>query len=244
MRALSAREFLGVWEQSATRSRTGRALALLGAACPDTPAESLARLSLGERDRRLLMLRTLMFGPRLASLAKCPACGARLESTFDAAELVPNRETAMKEDLSLLVDGYRVRFRLPSSDDLAEIENERDATAARDTLLNRCVLEVHCNDQEISTTDLPGPVVKAVADRMEQAEPEADIRLGLSCPACGHRWQASLDIAAFFWAELDAWAHRTLREVHALASAYGWREVDVLALSPWRRQFYLEMVGG
>ena len=41
-----------------------------------------------------------------------------------------------------------------------------------------------------------------------------------------------------------AWAVRLLGEVHELASAYGWREHDVLALSPWRRQAYLQMVRG
>jgi hypothetical protein len=32
-----------------------------------------------------------------------------------------------------------------------------------------------------------------------------------------------------------------LYDVHALASAYGWREADVLAMSPMRRQVYLEL---
>ena len=32
--------------------------------------------------------------------------------------------------------------------------------------------------------------------------------------------------------------------VHALASAYGWTEADVLAVGPWRRQVYLQAVSG
>ncbi|HSB10234.1 MAG TPA: phage baseplate protein, partial [Blastocatellia bacterium] len=32
--------------------------------------------------------------------------------------------------------------------------------------------------------------------------------------------------------------------VHTLASAYGWRESDILNLSPWRRQLYLTLVNG
>jgi hypothetical protein len=35
-----------------------------------------------------------------------------------------------------------------------------------------------------------------------------------------------------------------LRDVHALATAYGWREADIVAMSPWRRQVYLDMVSG
>jgi hypothetical protein len=52
----------------------------------------------------------------------------------------------------------------------------------------------------------------------------------------------AFDIASYFWDEINAWANRILREVHILASRYGWSERDILALSPWRRQFYLDMV--
>ena len=34
----------------------------------------------------------------------------------------------------------------------------------------------------------------------------------------------------------------SLRDVHALASQYGWRESDILRMSARRRQFYLEMI--
>jgi hypothetical protein len=50
------------------------------------------------------------------------------------------------------------------------------------------------------------------------------------------------DIVSFLWTEIAAEAKRLLREVHILASAYGWREADIFSLSPLRRQFYLEAV--
>jgi hypothetical protein len=49
------------------------------------------------------------------------------------------------------------------------------------------------------------------------------------------------DIASFLWRETHGWAQGTLRDVHGLAAAYGWREEDVLRLSPTRRQIYLEL---
>ena len=70
-----------------------------------------------------------------------------------------------------------------------------------------------------------------------------DLELALECPDCSQRWLAAFDIATFLWHEIDVWARRTLREVHALARAYAWREPDVLALSPTRRQIYLELSG-
>jgi hypothetical protein len=50
------------------------------------------------------------------------------------------------------------------------------------------------------------------------------------------------DIASFFWTEIAAEAKRLLGEVHILASAYGWREADILSLNPLRRRFYLEAI--
>jgi len=78
--------------------------------------------------------------------------------------------------------------------------------------------------------------------RLSLADPHADIRLDLDCSACQARWQAPFDIVPFLWSAVDAWALRLLRDVHRLARAYGWREADILALSPPRRRCYLELL--
>src|SRR5438309_1235377 len=62
--------------------------------------------------------------------------------------------------------------------------------------------------------------------------------------ACAHVWQAPIAPARFFLSEVDAWARRTLHEVHQLAWSYGWSEAQIVALSPRRRQYYLELSGG
>ncbi len=79
---------------------------------------------------------------------------------------------------------------------------------------------------------------------MEEADPQGNVQLALDCPACGHRWLQAFDILTYLWREIDDWAQRTLREVHLLASAYGWSEQAILALSARRRHMYLEMVLG
>ena len=77
---------------------------------------------------------------------------------------------------------------------------------------------------------------------MVQADPLAEILLDFDCPACGASFQEGLELASFVWAELEARARRLLMDVHTLASAYGWGEAEILALSAARREFYLEMV--
>jgi hypothetical protein len=52
------------------------------------------------------------------------------------------------------------------------------------------------------------------------------------------------DMLAYFWSEIQMGARRLLREIHVLASAYGWRESEILTLSAARRRAYLELVGG
>ena len=76
---------------------------------------------------------------------------------------------------------------------------------------------------------------------MADADPQASVDLSFSCPACGHRFDAAFDIASFLLAELHGWAQRMIADIASLARAFGWREADVLALSPIRRQLYLEL---
>jgi hypothetical protein len=219
---------------------------LLAAACPDTPADALAKLRIGRRDACLLTLREWTFGPELVGVTTCPGCGERLELTFGTADIrVPShsREDDEKEGqvLSLDADGYQVRFRMPTSLDLFAIAGQELETSRR-LLLHHCLLAAEHNGEEMACDQLPANVIDAVVEQMEQDDPQGDVQLALSCRVCDHHWQAAFDIVSFFWSEINAWAHRTLHEVHALASAYGWSEADILALSPWRRQTYLELV--
>jgi hypothetical protein len=146
--------------------------------------------------------------------------------------------------LALHIAGYEVCFRLPNSLDLAAVVTQTEVTTVRDRLLECCLITVLYNGVQQSSKQLPADVVEAIAAHMAQADPQADIQLVLTCPQCGQQWQAAFDIESFFWSEINAWANRTLHEVHTLARYYGWREMDILAMSPWRRQFYLNMVSG
>jgi uncharacterized protein YbaR (Trm112 family) len=235
---------LDVWERGKTQTSVQRALLLLSAACPEASADSLTKLNICERDARLLTLREWTFGSQLIGIATCPDCRERLELTFNTADIQAAPESKPTGDLTISVAGYEVRFRLPNSLDIDAIADHKDVDVAREELLESCLLSVHHNGEEISPDHLPASLVEAIVDRMAEADPGADVELALSCPSCRHQWHATFDIVPFFWSEINAWAYRILREVHTLARAYGWREADILAMSPWRRQFYLEMVSG
>jgi uncharacterized protein (UPF0212 family) len=227
MRALSTTELLSVWERGAGQPPVQQALTLLSAACPETSPAALANLPIGQRDALLLTLREITFGTNFIGLANCPACDEKVELAFKTGDIRPESETEFPAEFDFQMAGHALRFRLPSSADLLAVNN-------REQLLARCLAD--------GRGDLPEPIIAAVIEKMSRADPLADIQLGLSCPSCGHKWDAPFDIVAFFWSELNAVARGLLREVHTLASVYGWTESEILALTTARRRCYLEMV--
>jgi base plate protein len=245
MRSLSAAELLSIWEQGWDVAPAERALALLAPACPESSAGNLAALSIGERDRRLLALREATFGPQITAVTNCPNCGERLELAMQVSDicLPAASESLPAEGLRLTVEEYEVRFRLPRTEDLSVITRLADVSSARQALLHRCLLSVRRGDTEIPADCLPEHILSAVTIEMADVDPQANVQLAVSCPSCAHQWQAVFDIVSFFWLELDAWAQRLVREVHTLASTYGWREPEIVAMSPLRRQMYLELIG-
>jgi hypothetical protein len=229
MRALSATELLSVWECGNVQVPLQRALTMLGAACPESSSDSLARLTIGQRDVQLLALRQLMFGSEITGVTDCPECGEKIELRFNCSHIRSTKEAEPPNELVIQSNGREVRFRLPTSADLL-------AVSSAEQLLERCSLR---GDDHIQKD-----FFAAVGEKMSNADPMADIHLALNCPNCEHKWEAPFDIVAFLWREISAVARRSLREVHTIASAYGWTETEILSLSPARRRAYLEMANG
>ena len=242
MRPLTASKLLSVWERASRQPPVERALLFLGAACPESTAEELAQLPIGERDSLLVTLREWTFGSQLVSRVVCKKCGERLELSLKISDVRVVREAEAAAALTVNADGYEVVFRLPNSDDVKAVTRAVVDSDAEEFLLRRCVLRVTKDSAEQSAAELPRTMIERIVDGMAAADPQSSPLL-LACAACSHQWQVGFDIVSYFWAEVNAWANRILREVHMLASRYGWREDDILALSAWRRQSYLEMIG-
>ncbi|HKP03806.1 MAG TPA: hypothetical protein VJU77_10670 [Chthoniobacterales bacterium] len=245
MRALSAGELLTVWELGSAQPPPQRTVTLLAAACgEDADAGEVARLTPGQSDGRLLALRERIFGRQLAATSSCPACREVLEFEIDTANIRVASLSEPSNAIDLEDDDYEVRFRLPNQLDIASLDPRTNIESNRQHLLDRCVVAARCAGREISADKLPPEIVAAISDRMAQADPQGNVELALSCPQCGHDWTAPLDVVSFLWTELNAWALRLLRDIHLLASTYGWREGEILSLSPTRRQTYLDLIQG
>jgi hypothetical protein len=232
MRALSDSDLLSLWESGYGRHPLDRALLTLGAALPETRYDSLADWPLGRRNKALAELRCRCFGNRLRGWMACSRCGEQLEFEMDGRAFAS--EPAAEEDRPIVVNEQS--FRLPTSRDLAAAATDHDPLSAAIRLVENCRLA--CDGPRAwSSKDL-----EEIGNRMAEADPLAEIRLTLHCPGCDNAWGETFDIASFLWEEIDARARRILLEVHALASAYGWREAEILSLSESRRAIYLAMV--
>ena len=247
MRALSASDLLRAWERAAHEAPVHQALSLLAAAYPDREIGALAELSIGQRDALLLRLREATFGPALTGVADCPACHERIEVALNAAEL--DMQSSASTFASVSASGaaveagdYVLQLRPPNSHDvIAALRLEM--SSARVAILRRCLVSAERGGTRVEPDDVPAALLERADERLAERDPQADVRLRLVCPACEHDTTMIFDIASFLWHEIDAWACRILREVHTLASAYGWTEEAILALTPFRRRCYLELVG-
>lgn len=241
MRLPDASALLDALERGLDRPRSDRALLLLQASNPEIDRGVLHRFSVGETDSRLLSLRRLLFGPQFSALTDCPQCGDRLDLEFSLDEPIPT-ESPGEDGAILTAGGWTLRYRLPSLADLDVASQAVDREQALAILIKSAVLEAVGPEGPVSPERIPAEMIDALENALQRADPLAITDIRVDCPACGHEWQVSFDILAYFWSELESWANRLLNEIHTLASAYGWSESEILALPSRRRECYLKRI--
>lgn len=240
MSSPGATEWLQLWERAAPSLPRRRRRELLAAAVQGGAAP--AQLPVGRANALLLRLHVAMFGSRLDCQTACPACGEPLELEVLAEDLLGQEPPSPAGTGHLRVDDWEVSFRLPTESDVEAVQDAHEPDVARRLLLQRCVSECRQGSERRDVLLAPAEVVARLGARMEELDPLAVLDFDMKCGHCGHGWSSPLEVDSFVWARLDAWARRTLREVHELAARYGWSERDIVTMSPWKRQIYLDLV--
>jgi len=235
MHGLAAAGLLDLWERASRCGPHERALQLLAWALPEHEFETLADFDLGLRDWHLLQLRRALFGSALGSYTDCPHCGERLEIELDAHTL---QDDAPLPPAPCYTDREGRRYRLPNSRDLIRIAPRQDAEGAARELFAHCRL----NDSNGDAADFDEAGFDEVDNGLSTLAAERNFQFDLSCAVCTQSWSLVFDPGAFLWEEIQARALALLEDVHSLASAYGWSERDILALSEPRRAAYLSQV--
>lgn len=240
MAALTPAELVAVWEAGHKLPDCEKALVALAPALPGTDPHHLRALSIGARNAHLLALRRDTFGPVMRAFVKCPACSEPLEFEQDIAELLAGYRAPAASEFTLHIDGHELSCRMPDSSDLAAASQLFFQEEVAEALFERSVLDVRLHGEALPLTALPHDLRLQVQAEIAGRDPLSQIAIPLGCAACRHVWHAGLEIVAFFWTEIERMARAVLDDVVQLARGYGWREDDILAMSPQRRQFYLE----
>jgi hypothetical protein len=236
----AAPALLLAWEEGCEASPGERGLLLLRLAAPALPDDyCLAALSVGERDGLLLDLFERLFGRYAPALADCPTCSETIEFDvpLDAIRVTP--PPGRPESFTLVQDGHEVAYRLPRAGDLAALgaRGGLESQDAARVLVSQCVLAPAALNDGVDEA-----LEAAISAAVVVADPQALVTLDLNCPSCAARWQAPFDILEFLWCRVDWFVRGLLREVHVLASHYGWSEHDIVAMTAARRRHYIEMI--
>jgi hypothetical protein len=243
MPCVDAGRLLDAWDAGATAGPARRARTILRQLAPHLEETRLGSMTAGERDRELLGVRRRLFGDALGACTPCRVCGQRLEIELDAGALLASGPRVSERSVTVrALDDIVIVAHPPSLADLELAAEAADADAAQALILRRCVESARRADEPIVIEDLPEAAIDALGTCLEAADPDCRIELQARCPGCHESSCYTLDVGAFLWAEIESEALRLLHDVHRLARGYGWRESDILAMSPVRRRAYLGML--
>lgn len=168
--------------------------------------QELARihsLQVAQRDAALLELRRMSLGDEVRTAVACPSCGRTVEVDFRLSQIpLPDLSGPASLDVPL-GEGRQARLRLPTvADQEALLDTPLETEAEKRTWLLARVLLRYGDEQgpfsEAFTRALPMSVRAALERALEQALPDLDLSMAVSCQDCGHAFSAPFDIAAFF----------------------------------------------
>lgn len=218
-----------------------------------TPAdrETVRSMTIGDREALLLIARRLTFGDSIPCALYCPdsACGQRLDLELRVSELLVPPYSDHRHWNEVILDGaagrtYRVRFRLPTGADqeMAVRAAERGIDHAAELLIRACIDEISTDSAgRLSPSDWPGAVLEQVPALMADLDPQAELTLNMTCPACDNGFSALFDAGGFMRHELRSRTEKLYREVHLLATRYHWEEQTIMQMASKRRHIYLDL---
>ena len=237
MRALTGELLLKAWDAGVSEHNLDRALTMLCLGLPGSERERFAEISIADRNRLLLQLRAVTFGPVLKGFATCGHCSTRIEFALSVEAMLKQFEHISNEGVEWLECGRQLRLRPVNTQDLLVSSKVNDVGEAQKLLLRRC-----SNLGDVPSLEDAPFLVEATLKKFDELHEAAELRCAIECPECSANETLDLDIATFFWLEVRHAAQRLLREVHVLADAYGWSESSIVRMPPQRRSAYLEML--
>lgn len=213
--------------------------ALLDACTPGAETNAWWERPVGERVSALLaLLRRSSGEDAIALTLRCAS--ADCDARFDIAlphDALPQAPASAPVTLRGS-DGRTKTLRLPTGDDLRAWHAQPPATRAQ--MLARLRVDPGVDDE----SDADDADLDEAAAALADADPLVAFAIACACPECGRAAEREVDLEDLALQRLEARQHGLLREVHALASHYGWTEREILAVAAPRRARYLALIEG
>jgi hypothetical protein len=230
--------------------RTALTTAVLARCCTSEPVPAAARedaawsLPLGARIARLLcILRLTTEDEALATTLRCSHDDCRHDFAIalpfaalaaQAADAAPAAQIVQFP----LGDAAPLTLRLPTGRDQAawrerHFDNQDDALTA---IVRSLAVE------PAALPDLAPDRLAPLAAAMEAADPLVAFTVETTCAHCHRPVGLDVDLEGVALQQLARLRREALRDVHELATHYGWTEPDVLAIPPRRRAEYQRLI--
>jgi hypothetical protein len=209
---------------------------LVNAAGSNVSPDQVKGLTIGDCDRIFAALYLTYFGEQIESNLTCQICGESYEFRFALPQLLATLDALEAEQVSgpdeagvyTLPDGRR--FRLPTAGDRETVIG-LDSARAMQVLLKSCVVEGD-----------PFQDAEMLQTAMEAVGAGLDVDLDAPCAHCGAPQTVQFDMQTFLLRALAFEKRYLTREVHRIASTYGWGFKEILALPREDRRTFVRLI--
>jgi hypothetical protein len=200
--------------------------------------ELVRQLTVGDRVALMLQLHRLTFGDKIDCIVTCPACRDEMSVGLSAGQLLQPAmgEPAVQSEVA--VGDVVLRIRPVTGADVEALARSEKGVSLAEALVRSCIIS---SDRPLPSP-LPQETIAEVSAKLEEMDPQADILLDLSCPACGHHFKAPFFIDDFILREIRTRTRELEREVHWIAFNYHWSEDDILSLPGSKRSRYVDLI--
>lgn len=202
--------------------------ALLRALVVEGGTAALPDLTLSEQDMAVAALYRTLYGETIECHVPCRACDRMFETQFEISDWI----AALRQGLFVVrvgVNAYEttggLRFRLPTSADLADLPDEDPEAALR----AKCLLE-------------GDPVDPLLEPAMACAGPLLDDEIDATCPHCGAERSFAVRMDSYLLAALARERPMVVREIHHIASRYQWSRAEIMALPRNVRRDHVRLI--
>jgi hypothetical protein len=201
------------------------------------PEETIWELPVSTRIAAVVALAGAVSARPLEWRVRCcyTYCGSDGSLELEPAEILAFAAEKSRQPIEpLRIGSHALRLRRPTGSDQ---QRWLEAGVGLETLAADLVVE-------------PAPkltldeITRAIDRVMEEYDPLVYFRVEVGCAQCGRSTEHTLDLTAAALERLWEVQLDLVDQVHRLASHYHWTEEEIDRVPHWRRQAYLDRIGG